>query len=399
MAGKILGLAATGPNDAVRKSELDAAIAAGGIVVSATAPVAPVNGTIWFDSTTGLTYIRYVDADSAQWVGVLSATGPAGDPATNLVTSVSGKQGIVTLVSDDVGLANVDNTTDDLKPVSSAQQTALNLKSDTTQVETFLVSGTWTKPAGCVSVHVSVVGGGGGGGSGRRGATSTARHGGNGGSGGGYTRETFPASGLPSTVAITVGTGGSGGAALTTDDAVGLAASSGITSSFGIFARALGGQGGNGGNVSTTSATSVGLNAEHPGGNGGGTSGTASGFAGNPARGGTGGGGGGGVSATNVAASGGGGGQALMTSVGGGGNIGTFGTVGGNGFSGAASTFISGAGVGGGGGGGGSAGAGGSGGNGVVGGGGAGGGASTNGFNSGAGGNGGPGRVIVTSYF
>ena len=48
------------------------------------------------------------------------------------VDSVAGKTGVVTLVKGDVGLGNVDNTSDADKPVSTATQTALNLKSDTT---------------------------------------------------------------------------------------------------------------------------------------------------------------------------------------------------------------------------------------------------------------------------
>lgn len=48
------------------------------------------------------------------------------------VTSVASKTGAVTLVKGDVGLANVDNTSDADKPVSTAQQTALNAKADTT---------------------------------------------------------------------------------------------------------------------------------------------------------------------------------------------------------------------------------------------------------------------------
>lgn len=44
------------------------------------------------------------------------------------VTSVAGKTGDVTLVKADVGLANVDNTADSAKPVSTATQTALDLK-------------------------------------------------------------------------------------------------------------------------------------------------------------------------------------------------------------------------------------------------------------------------------
>ncbi len=44
------------------------------------------------------------------------------------VTSVAGRTGDVTLTKSDVGLANVDNTSDASKPVSSATQTALDLK-------------------------------------------------------------------------------------------------------------------------------------------------------------------------------------------------------------------------------------------------------------------------------
>jgi hypothetical protein len=44
------------------------------------------------------------------------------------VDSVAGKTGAVTLVKADVGLGNVDNTSDTNKPVSTAQLTALNTK-------------------------------------------------------------------------------------------------------------------------------------------------------------------------------------------------------------------------------------------------------------------------------
>jgi len=47
---------------------------------------------------------------------------------TDSVSSVAGKTGAVTLVKADVGLGNVTNTNDANKPVSSAQQTALDLK-------------------------------------------------------------------------------------------------------------------------------------------------------------------------------------------------------------------------------------------------------------------------------
>ncbi|QOP66792.1 minor tail protein [Arthrobacter phage Odyssey395] len=51
--------------------------------------------------------------------------------ASGAVLSVAGKTGTVTLVKADVGLGNVDNTADTAKPVSTAQQTALNAKENT----------------------------------------------------------------------------------------------------------------------------------------------------------------------------------------------------------------------------------------------------------------------------
>src|SRR5690606_35556185 len=59
-----------------------------------------------------------------------------GVKADSAVQSVNGKTGnSVTLVKADVGLGNVDNTSDANKPVSTAQQAALNLKANTaTQV-------------------------------------------------------------------------------------------------------------------------------------------------------------------------------------------------------------------------------------------------------------------------
>ena len=50
--------------------------------------------------------------------------------STDAVSSVAGKTGVVTLVKGDVGLGNVDNTSDANKPVSTAQQTALDLKAN-----------------------------------------------------------------------------------------------------------------------------------------------------------------------------------------------------------------------------------------------------------------------------
>jgi hypothetical protein len=60
--------------------------------------------------------------------------GIASGAQVNNVTSVAGRTGAVTLTKSDVGLANVDNTADSAKPVSVAQQAALDLKASTTSV-------------------------------------------------------------------------------------------------------------------------------------------------------------------------------------------------------------------------------------------------------------------------
>ncbi|QQS20456.1 hypothetical protein IPL85_02550 [Candidatus Saccharibacteria bacterium] len=66
--------------------------------------------------------------------------------ADPIVSSVAGKTGVVTLVKGDVGLANVDNTSDASKPVSTATQTALDLKVD----ETISVTGATSLTGGGV---------------------------------------------------------------------------------------------------------------------------------------------------------------------------------------------------------------------------------------------------------
>lgn len=71
----------------------------------------------------------------------------------NTVTSVAGKAGAVVLTKADVGLPNVDNTSDAAKPVSTATQAALNAKANAADV--YKKTETYTK--GEVDAKVSVV--------------------------------------------------------------------------------------------------------------------------------------------------------------------------------------------------------------------------------------------------
>ena len=110
----------------------------------------------------------------------------------------------------------------------STQATKFDSTNDTGKllsISTFAATGTWTKPAGCTSIVVKVVGGGGGG-------TAYCESGG----AGGFSEKRIDVTAV-STVAVTVGGGGavaaySGGNA-------------GGTSSFGAYCSATGGYGSN----------------------------------------------------------------------------------------------------------------------------------------------------------
>lgn len=267
-------------------------------------------------------------------------------------------------------------------------------------VQSFSADGTWTKPTGATICYVWMIGAGGGGGAGRRGAAGSARTGGGGGGGGACSEAWIPAASLGATIAVTVGTAGSGAAAQNTNDTNGANGTAGGDSIFGGI-RASGGAGGTGG----------GAGGAGGGGAGGSTYGTRNGATGGngstnaPTNGGS-----TGITNLNAGAGAGGGGAAGIT-------VGDVsGTTGGDGGgiylttavgTGASTTGPTGAGAGqtpvmyaGGTGGGGGVNATGArsgtgGGRGAGGGGGA---ASTNGTNSGAGGNGGAGFVVIVSY-
>jgi hypothetical protein len=68
----------------------------------------------------------------ANWIELLTPAPP--------VQTVNGYTGSITLAKSDVGLGNAENTSDANKPVSSATQTALNLKANAADVTTLLAT-------------------------------------------------------------------------------------------------------------------------------------------------------------------------------------------------------------------------------------------------------------------
>jgi hypothetical protein len=277
-----------------------------------------------------------------------------------------------------------------------------------TDIQTFLTSSTWYKPANAKLIRVDLVGGGGGGGSGRRGATLNNKAGVSGAADGAYACCYFNADQIPATMSLTVGTGGAGGAAVALDNTNGSAGTAGNPTIFGDTNYAIlyvrGGANGLGGATSTanggsmTTSTRMFMPTQYQnGGNGttqnGTTSSTQVGWP-------KGGGGGAGILSSNVTGNGGNGnpivnnwaqypghtlnsGSAAGVRDGGNGN--TINWIYGEGGGGGASALSD---VGGNGGNGG-----------FPGGGGGGGSASDNSYNSGAGGTGGDGVAIITTYF
>ena len=281
-------------------------------------------------------------------------------------------------------------------------------------VQVFTASGTWTVPAGSPqTTQVMCIGGGGGGSSGAVEPSGTAAAGGAGGGGGSLVQAIFQTSSLGASVTVTIGAGGTGGAAQTAAGA-GLAGTTGGNSTFGAFLTAYGGLGGGFIGANSTGGTGAGLTgisttysvcakgggdqqgyaAACSGGGapgGGETPGGTAGSGGASMLGGAGGGGGGGLASTPASLAGAAGGSAgtLVGPAGG--------AAAGNGNNGSQLATIYGAGTGGSGGGSNASGTGGTGGTGGIGGGGGGGGASET--TSGAGGNGGPGECIAITYY
>ena len=110
-----------------------------------TFPTATQKGQYWIASVSGN---GYVVGDWAVWNGT---TFDKVDN-TDAVATVAGRTGNVVLTKSDVGLANVDNTADNAKPVSVAQQTALNLKAN---IASPALTGVPTAPTASVGTNTT----------------------------------------------------------------------------------------------------------------------------------------------------------------------------------------------------------------------------------------------------
>lgn len=87
--------------------------------------------TAWLDLPTETTpanagFLQHVEDTFVSQDGRITTLEASGGGGTGAVTSVAGRTGVVTLAKADVGLNNVDNTSDVNKPVSTLQTTAIN---------------------------------------------------------------------------------------------------------------------------------------------------------------------------------------------------------------------------------------------------------------------------------
>ena len=222
-----------------------------------TAPPSAYPNMLWYDTTNDLLKMRN-EAGSA-WItlGTVDQTNNVFNPNFLPATQAEAEAG--------------SNNVKGMTPLRVSQAiSALTVSGAVTDYQNFLSSGTWTKPSltnANALVAIEMWGGGGGGS-----RTSSTGDNAAGGGGGGYGFRILPALLLGSTVAVTVGSGGTGATSDLTNGGAG--GSSSIPS----YLSVGGGSGGN----STSSTSSFGGDGAHGSGNFGAGSGAS-----NPSSGGT----------------------------------------------------------------------------------------------------------------
>lgn len=140
------------------------------VTIADTAPASPVQGSLWWQSSTGTFWISYNDGNSTQWVAIGGGGGGGGSN----------------------GILNM---------------------------QVFTANGTYTPTPGMATAVIECVGGGGGG-AGVAGSTTFYTFGGGGGSGG-YSKKLVTAAQVGASQVVTIGAGGAGGAAGSTGGAAG----------------------------------------------------------------------------------------------------------------------------------------------------------------------------------
>lgn len=127
----------------INVDDIDASKITSGIIDAARLP-SYVDDVLEFSSfddfplvgETGKIYVAIDTNKTYRWSGTSYIYITSGGGGSGAVDSVAGKTGVVILNKNDVGLNQVDNTSDVNKPISTATQTALNTKIDTTTNQT-----------------------------------------------------------------------------------------------------------------------------------------------------------------------------------------------------------------------------------------------------------------------